>query len=168
MTIKSHSRGSGGSHKRKIEDAKAKGICRRMTDEEYEREKAEIEVHLEVMMELLQKEEEDQRCGLLVKRRLKWHKLQKRKEQLMNAQWKEEIFKARECLREVLKTEASSETKRSQCFETDILCVLVGTKNEERQFANLVIKDEGRGQNLNYVQEENEIVESCTCTCTVE
>ena len=59
MTIKSHRRGSVGSHKRKIEDAKAKGICRRMTDEEYEREKAEIKVHMEVMMELLQKKEED-------------------------------------------------------------------------------------------------------------
>ena len=42
-----------------------------MTDEEYEREKAEIEVHLEVMMELLQKKEEYQRCDILVKRRLK-------------------------------------------------------------------------------------------------
>jgi len=53
MTNKGHRRGSKGSHKRKTEDAKANGICRRMTDEEYEREKAEIEVHLEVMMELL-------------------------------------------------------------------------------------------------------------------
>jgi hypothetical protein len=37
----------------------------------------EIEVHLGVMMELLQKEEEDQRCGFLMRRKLKWHKLQK-------------------------------------------------------------------------------------------
>ena len=40
---------------------------------------------------------------------------------------------------------ASSETKRSHCFETDILCMSIGTKNEERQFSNIVIKDEGRG-----------------------
>jgi hypothetical protein len=59
MTIKSHRRGSEGSHKRKTEDAKANGMCRRMIDEEYEREKAEIEFHLEVMMKLLQKNEED-------------------------------------------------------------------------------------------------------------
>jgi hypothetical protein len=52
---------------------------RQMSDEEYEREKAEIEVHLEVMMELLQKEKEDQRCGFLMRRKLRWHKLQKRK-----------------------------------------------------------------------------------------
>ena len=30
-----------------------------MSDEEYEREKAEIKFHLEVIMELLQKKEED-------------------------------------------------------------------------------------------------------------
>ena len=53
MTIKSHVRGSGGSHKRKIEDAKENGICRIMIDEEYERDKVEIEVHLEGMMDLL-------------------------------------------------------------------------------------------------------------------
>ena len=35
-----------------------------------------------------------------------------------------------------------------------------GTKNEERQFANIVIKDEGRGHNLNSFQEENETTES--------
>ena len=50
----------------------------------------------------------------------------------MNAQYEEEILKARECLSEVLNTEASSETKRSQCFETDIFCISTGTKNEER------------------------------------
>jgi len=103
-----------------------------MSDEEYEREKTEIEVCLGVLMELLQKEEEDQRCAFLVRRKMKQHRLQKRKEQLVNAQCEEEILKARECVREVLEIEASSETKRSQCFETDILCVLAGTKNEER------------------------------------
>jgi hypothetical protein len=77
MTIKSHRRGLEGSQKRKTEDVKANGICRRMTDEDYEREKAEIKVHLGVLMELLQKEEEDQKCGFLMRRKLKWHKLQK-------------------------------------------------------------------------------------------
>ena len=56
-----------------------------MSDEEYEREKAEIEICLKVLMELLQKEEEDQRCGFFVKRKMKWHKLQRRREQLMNS-----------------------------------------------------------------------------------
>ena len=42
------------------EDAKANGIWRQMTNEDYEREKAEMEVHIEVMMELLQKEKKEQ------------------------------------------------------------------------------------------------------------
>ena len=54
MTIDSHSRGSGGSHKGRKENAKANGIWRQLSDEEYEREKAEIKFHMEVMMELLQ------------------------------------------------------------------------------------------------------------------
>ena len=57
----------------------------------------------------------------------------------MNAQCEEEILKVRECLREVLKAEASREAKRYQCFETNILCVSTGTKNEEGQSANIVI-----------------------------
>ena len=51
----------------------------------------------------------------------------------MNAQCEEGILKARECLKKFLKTEASREAKRSQCLETNILCVSTGTKNEEGQ-----------------------------------
>ena len=57
----------------------------------------------------------------------------------MNSQCEEEILKERECLREVLKVEASREAKRSQCLETNILCVSTGTKNEG-QSANIVIE----------------------------
>ena len=76
------------------------------------------------------------------------------------------ILKARECLREVLKTEASIEAKGSQFFEYDMLCVFVGTNIEEIQFDNVVIKDEGRGQNLSFVLEEDETVESHANTLT--
>ena len=38
---------------RKEEDSKENGIWRKLSDEEYEREKAEIEVHLKVLMVLL-------------------------------------------------------------------------------------------------------------------
>ena len=48
MTIESHSRGLEGSHKIKEEYAKADGIWRKLSDEDYEREKAKIEVHLKV------------------------------------------------------------------------------------------------------------------------
>ena len=50
MTINSHSRGSGGSDKGRKENAKENGIWRKLSDEEYESEKAEIEVRMEVMI----------------------------------------------------------------------------------------------------------------------
>ena len=75
MTSKGHRRGSKGSHTRKTEDAKENGMWRQWSDEEYKREKVEIIVHLDVMMELLQKEMEDQRFGFLMRKRTKWHKL---------------------------------------------------------------------------------------------
>ena len=42
MTIESHSIGSGEIHKMRKENAKENGIWRKLSDEEYEREKAEI------------------------------------------------------------------------------------------------------------------------------
>lgn len=59
MTTDHHCTGPEKSHKVKKEDAKANGIMRQMNDEEYEREKAEIIVHREVMMEFLQRNEKD-------------------------------------------------------------------------------------------------------------
>ena len=66
------------------EDAKANGIWKQMNDEEYEREKAEIIVHLELLMELLRKNK-DQIYGFLMRRKVKWHRLQKKEEEMMNA-----------------------------------------------------------------------------------
>ena len=58
MTTENHKGESGGSergHSRKKEkDAKANGIRLQLTNEKYEREKAEISVHLELLMKLLQ------------------------------------------------------------------------------------------------------------------
>jgi len=57
MTIESHkgeSRGSERGHSRMREkDAKENGILKQLTDEDYEKEKAEIAVHLELLMKLL-------------------------------------------------------------------------------------------------------------------
>lgn len=56
MTTDSHCRASEEDHnKRKVkeEDAKANEIWKQLIDEEYERQKVEIVVHLEVLMELL-------------------------------------------------------------------------------------------------------------------
>ena len=120
----------------------------------------EIEVHLEVIMELLQKNKEDQRCGFLVRRNMRWHKLHKRREKLMNVQWECEVLEEREYLGEDLKTKVSSEAKRPQYFKIDILCMLAGEKNEERQFSNIDTNQEGDRKNLNSVQKEDGTVGS--------
>ena len=49
------------NRRKKKEDAKANGICKQLTDDEYEQEKAKITVHLELLMELLQRNKKDQR-----------------------------------------------------------------------------------------------------------
>lgn len=59
MTTDSHDRGSKRSHKREKEDAKANGIWKQMSDAEYNREKAKIIIHLDLLMELLQRSRED-------------------------------------------------------------------------------------------------------------
>jgi len=67
-----------------------------MSDEEYEREKVEIVFHLEVMMDLLQRNEEDQRCGFIMRRNMRWLRLHKKKEKVMNSQWEDEVLKENE------------------------------------------------------------------------
>ena len=47
MSIESHSIISGGNQKERKENAKENGIWRKLSDEEYEREKAKIKVRLE-------------------------------------------------------------------------------------------------------------------------
>ena len=49
------------NRRKKKEDGKENGICKQLTDEEYEQEKAKITVHLELLMELLQRNKKDQR-----------------------------------------------------------------------------------------------------------
>ena len=91
---------------------------------------------------------------------MKWHRLQKKKEQVMKAQWQDEILKSSECLGEYLKSESSSESKRSQCFKTDILCMFAGEIGKERQFVDVVIKEEGDRHNLNCILKEDGETES--------
>lgn len=83
MATDSHSRGTEEDHGRrkvKKEDAKANGIWKQLTNEEYEREKVEIRVHLEVLMELLQRKEKDQMYGYIMRKKVKWHRIQKKRE----------------------------------------------------------------------------------------
>ena len=55
ITVDSHFQRSDEDHNgRKMkENSKVSGICEQLTDKEYEREKAEITIHLELLMELL-------------------------------------------------------------------------------------------------------------------
>ena len=106
-----------------------------------------IRIHLEVLMELLQRNKEDQRCGFAMREKMKWHSLHKKKEKVIKAQWEDEILKASECLGEYLKTKVSSEAKISQCFKTDILCMFAGETGKEGQFVDVVIKEEGDRHN---------------------
>ena len=62
-----------------------------MTNEEYEREKAEITVHLELLMELLQENTKDQRHGWTMKKKVKWQRLQVKRDQQINMQLTEEL-----------------------------------------------------------------------------
>ena len=68
MTTDSHRRDSRGSERdhnrrKEKEDAKENGILKQWTDEECEKEKAEIAVHLKLLMELLQESVKDQSHG---------------------------------------------------------------------------------------------------------
>ena len=47
------------NQRRKKENSKVSDICEQLTDEEYEREKAKITIHLELLMELLQENVKD-------------------------------------------------------------------------------------------------------------
>ena len=49
--------------------------------------------------------EEDQRWVFLVRRKIKWHRLQMKKEQMINAQLREKLLRINEYLEENLKTE---------------------------------------------------------------
>ena len=56
----------------KKEDAKANGIHRQLSEEEYERDKAEVAIHLELLMEMLQMNKDDQKHGYVMRKKVKW------------------------------------------------------------------------------------------------
>ena len=88
MATDSHSRDCRGSErghnrmKMKKEDAKTDGIQRHLRKQEYEKQVVEIREQfnkLEMMIE------ESQRVGWLMKKKVKWHRLQMKREQMINA-----------------------------------------------------------------------------------
>ena len=69
------------------------GIRKELTQEEYEKEKAEIAVHLELLMKLFQENVKDQRHGLLVRKRVKWQRLQQKRDLQISMQLTGELRK---------------------------------------------------------------------------
>ena len=56
--------------------AKANGKQKRMSEEEYDQELTKIRRHLSLLMELLQKKQEDTCLGWKLKGKVKWYDLQ--------------------------------------------------------------------------------------------
>ena len=173
MATNSHSRASERSHSRrkmKKEDAKANG--KRMSQEEIEKEVADLKEQLNALRRML---EENQRLGwVLRKKPVEWHEMQRRLQQ-KQVKWLKEKLKEVELEMEEsicepeqgeflgesededLKTGTSSETKRSDDFKSDNLCMFAGETCKEGQFSDIVIKEKEDQQNLNSVLEEDEI-----------
>ena len=76
------------------EYAKTNGTWKQMNDEDYKREIAEMRTHIDLLMELLQRSDEDQRCGWIMRKKLKWHGLQIKREDRLNAQEGEAVLRA--------------------------------------------------------------------------
>ena len=132
MTTDSHrgdNRGSKRDHNRRKdkEDAKENGIRQQLTDEEYEKELAEIREQFNKLKMMI---EENQRYGWTMKKKVKWQRLQQKREQQVNMLLAEELRKLEqmmsvqlECaeLREAkLKMEVSiCEAEQSEVMGTD-------------------------------------------------
>ena len=69
-----------------------------MTDEEYEQEKAEIKIHLELLMELLQENVRTRTHGWTMRKKVKWQKLHVKREKQVNIQLMEELRKLEQML----------------------------------------------------------------------
>lgn len=84
MTTDIHSESSQRSHSRR-EDAKAKGM--RMSQEEFDREKAEIDFQIGILMKMLQK------SVWTMRKRVKWQRLWERRNQQVKLEIVEELRK---------------------------------------------------------------------------
>ena len=79
MTTNNHSRGQERSHNKRYEKKNAKADDKRLSQEEIDKELAEIRKELDVLTMRL---EENQRQGwVLRKKRVEWHELQRRLQQ---------------------------------------------------------------------------------------
>ena len=128
-----------GQSRRVREDAKEKGMRKKLTNEEYWKEIAEISKQLYELERMI---EENQRVGWLMKKKVKWQRPQRKKEKMTNAQLKEEILRMLEYLEKNLETEASSGTKGSKSLTSDIFCMFARITCGREQPANVVTEKE--------------------------
>ena len=70
----------GGHNKRVKEDAKENGMRKKFTDAEYEKEVVELREQFNKLKMMI---EESQRVGWLMKKRVKWPRLQQRREHVV-------------------------------------------------------------------------------------
>lgn len=123
MTTESHKResiGSEGNHvSMREKDAKENGILKQWTNEEYEKEKAEITIHLELLMELLQENMKGQRHGCLMRKRVKWQRLQQKRDRQINMQLTEELKKLEKMMDVQLRQEElkAAELEEEVCID---------------------------------------------------
>lgn len=82
-----------------------------MTDEDYEWEKAEITVHLEFLMELLQINVKDETHGWTMRKKVKWKRLYAKREQQVNISLKKVLRKLKKMISVQLKYEELREAE---------------------------------------------------------
>ena len=131
MTIDSHITGSERSQNIR-KDAKENGM--RMSQGEFDRERDEIDFCIGILMEMLQRSDEDQKHGWTMRRRVKWQRLQEKRNQQVNLQTAEELRKieqilsAQEELEELREADAEMEVSICRLEQDEML----GEEDNER------------------------------------
>ena len=137
MTTDSHGGDLEEIHRRVTAGAKANGKHKRMSEEEYDQELTEIRRHLSLLMELLQKKEEDPCLGWKLKRKVKWHALQqkqrKKKEGLSRIESKEEVHICEPKQGVILgQDDEDDEALEPYVFKFNELCVFAGYQRSNK------------------------------------
>lgn len=129
MTTDSHSGSSQGSHSR-MEDAKVNGI----SQEDFDREKAEIDFQIGILMKMLQK------SVWTMRKRVKWPRLRERRNQQVRSELVEELRK----IEQILSAQEESEKLRGAEVELEVnICrpeqgEMLGEEDNDRSAEDLL------------------------------
>lgn len=116
MTSDSHSKGSERDHKRGQNEKDAMENGMRMSAKEQERKNVEVVVQPEVLMEMLQRNEMDHKYGYVMRKKVKWQRLQEKREQQVNMQ----ILKETRELEQVIQKLKRVELQQKEDVEEDV------------------------------------------------